>query len=373
MANKVFIDARMLFSSGIGTYLRNILKVASGTDNSKIVAGFLCNADDQQKWLLQYFPQAKIIRKNWNIYSKEEFIGLPIIASRSDVFWSPHFNFPVLSRSKRVVTVHDLIHLEFNEYRDSILKTLYVNLMLKVCLRNVDAIVTVSEFSKAEISRLLPVKKSIIVTTLNGVSPSWLTVKRDEFYSPSYFLSVANMKPHKNLERLINGFLKTCEYHDSNLFIVGQREGLHTSCEVALKRHASTAGDRVSFLGEVSDHKLQELVSKAAALIFPSLYEGFGLPPLEAMAANCPVLASAIPSVMEVCGSQFNTLNGEGNVLYFNPSVEGSIASTIQSFLGMNGIQRSQMAKNARKRAELFSWNRASEVTFKMLKTLSSK
>ena len=152
-------------------------------------------------------------------------------------------------------------------------------------------IFTVSEFSKSELLRLTSgTREDNVLPTHLGISEQWyhaaeLPAKR----SQPYFVCVGNVKPYKNLGRLVDAFLQIQDRVPHDLVIIGQNEGLITGESAEFFDRVRTANKRIHLAGLVSQQELLSLVGHASALIMPSLYEGFGLPPVEAMAAGVPV------------------------------------------------------------------------------------
>ena len=109
MKNGILTDSRMLFSSGIGRYLRNILSEVSVINEGDLFTQFICNSDDQVEWVQNRFPKAEVNSSDWPIYSLKELYGTFGYAMKSELFWSPHFNYPLFGRGKRIATIHDVI------------------------------------------------------------------------------------------------------------------------------------------------------------------------------------------------------------------------------------------------------------------------
>ncbi len=362
MARGIFLDSRMLFSSGIGRYLRSILTEFSLDDRGKLFSKVLCNTIEQENWIHDRFPGAVTILRDWNIYSGSEMLNLPILTKGCSVAWTPHFNYPIISAKKKIVTVHDLIPLVFPEYRNSLTKKVYALLMLKLFIKSIDEIITVSNFSKKEITRLTKYNPSKLKVIPNGVESRWFDLNH---IGGDYLLFIGNIKPHKNVDRLIQGFLESLDKHSLNLIIVGKGEGLRTSVLKQVEKEANFSRGRITFAGEVKEEKLKELICGAKALVFPSLYEGFGLPNLEAMAVGCPVVTSNAQSVIEVCGDEFDGSNG--NVMYFDPFNSSAISNAVLKLTRYSSVELKKMTANARTRARLFSWEKAADKTFRVL------
>ena len=161
-----------------------------------------------------------------------------------------------------------------------------------------------------------------------------------------YFLYVGNIKPHKNLGTLIRAFNSLVEDFPYDLVLVGKREGFITGDSATILRAGEQSG-RVHFTDHVDDGVLKQYMAHAEALVFPSLYEGFGLPPLEAMAAGCPVIASSAASIPEICGDA---------ALYCDPHSSEDIAGKIRLLAG-DVTLRNELRRKGVKHAKQFTWD----------------
>lgn len=286
------IDARMAFCSGIGTCIREIVPLLDQKKFrirvlvSQLGANWCKNIEEI------YFPAP--------IYSIQEQILYPIYVPKTDLFWSPHYNAPFLPirAKKRVVTIHDTCHLSLKTYF-SYAKRVCARFVMKAAFKWADAVVTTSQFSKQELEKHLGSDQQNISIISPGVNAAKFrsTIVQDLFQTDSlpsqFILFVGNVKPHKNIERLIEAFLSIQDSICSKmaLVIVGKNKQ-----SIQTKRDS-----RIVFLGDVTDSMLQNLYQQASLFVFPSLYEGFGLPPLEAMSVGCPTVVSNCASIPEVC------------------------------------------------------------------------
>jgi glycosyltransferase involved in cell wall biosynthesis len=354
----VAIDVRMADAPGIGTYLRNLVpRVVSARPNWRFVLFGSMSEIERLGW--QKLDNASAQQLDTPIYSVGEQRALVAASSgRFDAFWSPHYNIPLLSRAPLLVTVHDVIHLARPEYRRSIAKRLYTRLMFQTVRRRAAAILVDSEFTKTEFLRYVGKPAGPINVVHAGVDERWFqpTESPPSSSAAPYIVCVASLKPHKNLPALIEAFAAIRDRIPHTLIIVGRVDGLRTADAPAVKR-AMASDDRVQLTGEVGDDALRSLVAGAAALAHPSLYEGFGLPPLEAMAAGCPCLVSRTTAMPEVCGDA---------ALYCNPRDPSDIAARLYQLLADEGLRRDLSARG-RVRATTFQWSRTAEQTLHAL------
>ena len=309
---RIGIDARKLHDFGIGTYIRNLLRE-------------LAKLDRTSEYVLLTRPQdtgvAASLGENFRAvaarsgnYSIAEQISIPLYVRRErlDLFHAPHYVLPMLTPSRSVVTIHDCIHLKFPEYlRHRHLGYAYAKASLFTAAHKSDRIFTVSEQSKRDILSFFNVPAEKVVVTPNAIDNRFSVPPSDEHVmqireryqlSHSYLLYVGNIKPHKNLERLIEAFhlVRTQGRSELELLIIGDEISKLQALRRAVHKH--DIHRYVRFLGFVPHQTLAVLYRLASVFVFPSLYEGFGLPPLEAMASGTPVVTSNVSSLPEVVG-----------------------------------------------------------------------
>ena len=233
----------------------------------------------------------------------------------------------ILVRHK-IMTIHDLSFLENPKWFSRPYYWWY-KVMTPLAVRTSRHIITVSEFSKREIRRFYPFVKDQDITVIYNATDESLFRPLTQVAPPSerFALAVSSLDPRKNFNRLIEAFQNI---PDCMLYIVGAYNRVFESDrgQVPVSTPSDKESDRnlspVRFLGRVSDEELVRLYNQAVCFIFPSLYEGFGLPPIEAMSCGCPVLVSDIPVLREVCGDA---------ATYFDPYNPYAIRKAIQQFL----------------------------------------
>jgi glycosyltransferase involved in cell wall biosynthesis len=242
----------------------------------------------------------------------EQLAGLRGVYRDTHLLWVPQYNIPLLYRGKLVVTIHDVCHLALPETLGSDLQRWYSRRLFSTVAARADAIFCVSEFTAKEVQKYLKVDSSRLIVTY----PTVVTA-RDQFAMlPSettdapYLLAVGNLKRHKNLKVLLSAFQLIKDRIPHRLIVVGKREGFLNS-EIGINTDLEQSDGRVRFTGQVSEQELTMYYKKADALVFPSLYEGFGFPLIEAMSQGCPVACSNVASLPEVAGEA---------AIYFDPT-----------------------------------------------------
>lgn len=245
--------------------------------------------------------------------------------------------------SNRIVTVHDL---SFYINPSWFLKTYfyYYRLATPVFIRLSRKVITVSDFSKNEIIRLTGVRDNKIIVIHNAVSRTFnehdsSTFKKNE----RYILTVASLDPRKNLARLVDACNLSGIGKDIKLVIAGRTDRVF-NMEVSddIRKH---------FIGYVPDEELASLYKNAELFVYPSLYEGFGIPPLEAMSMGCPVILSDIPVFREIFGNA---------ACYVDPVEPVSISVGILKVLN-DKTYKDELIRRGLERARMFSWERSAE------------
>lgn len=358
----IVVDSRWINISGIGTYLSNLLP------------GILCGFPDERFLLLGDEDALRSILpcelSNFTIrpfhskmYSLDEQLKyLSLIPNDAKLYFCPHYNIPVFYSGKLLVTVYDLFHLAMPELVGGIHKSLYAKFMFNLVRRNADEIITISEFTKQELLKYTAGSRDNISSIHLGIDNTWFEVKSGatQPFTP-YILYVGNIKPHKNLSLLVRAFQKIMHLIPHNLVLVGKREGFITG-DPGLSTLVAHVGDRIQFTGYVEKDILQSYFAGATALIFPSLYEGFGFPPLEAMAVGCPVISSVAGPMKEICGDA---------ALFFNPRSEDDLSDKILSLLGNETLRRT-LVNRGHERAKIFKWESCVLQTNKIIAHLLS-
>ena len=331
---KICIDARMVSNSGIGVYIRNYTEYI--LKNNCFAEVILLGKKIDLNKAFGHFSNWRCHEMNVPIYSIKEQFVLPFLIPQCDIFWSPHYNIPLLPirAKKRVVTLPDTAHLALSEPFDfGLIKKLYANIVFKAATLLSDVITTISEFSKNEIIKYTGVSPSKVHVILLGINSTLfekitdevLLIKTREKYKlpQKFILFVGNIKPHKNLSSLLDAFLiANSDIETYKLVILGKKEGFITGDGKVFEKinENKVLQEKVIFTGYVAEEDLPTIYNLASLFVFPSIYEGFGFPPLEAMACGCPVVCSNSASLPEVCGE---------SVLYVNPTNASEIAAII--------------------------------------------
>jgi glycosyltransferase involved in cell wall biosynthesis len=362
----ICLDARKLEIGGIGTYLQNILKNFPFSHFDLTLL-----APSSSTFDLKSF---RVIPCDIPDYSIQEQMKLPFVIPKCDLFWTPHFNiplFPIRAR-KRLITLPDIFHLAHSTGL-KFLEKMYAKLFIPKAIRKSDHVITVSKFSERELFRLTSISQEKITVIPNGVdqelfkpclSPQRHEEVKKKYHLPEhYYLFIGNQKAHKNLKRVLQGFAHffSKTQTESYLLIVGSGIGLrHVEDLQQLLRDFSELKNRVITLGHVKKSDLPLLYQRSVALVFPSLYEGFGLPPLEAMSSACPVITSRVASLEEVC---------KDAVYYVDPLKPHSIARGME-VLWKDSAVRQSLIEKGQQHVKTFLWETAIEKHFELIREL---
>jgi glycosyltransferase involved in cell wall biosynthesis len=349
------IDLRWIDKSGVGTYIKGIMPgVVERLDDVSIVG--LGDRARLEEFSWSHAANVQLVDCRASPYSIAEQVQLPrVIPSGTSLFFSPYYTIPLLYRGQLAVTVHDLSHRVVAEIVSNPKKRLYAQTMYRALRKKASLIFTVSNFSKSELLRLTqgPHEDNILPVHL-GISPEWYEASQLPITrTRPYYIHVGNIKPYKNLGRLIEAFLMVRDRVPHDLVIVGQSEGLITGESREFFERVKGASDRIHLTGFVSQQELLSLVGHAQALVMPSLYEGFGLPPLEAMAAGVPAAVANAASFPEVCGNA---------ALYFDPLNVDDIAEKLILIVTDTAL-RGQLTEKGLERSGRFTWDSCAQQT----------
>lgn len=378
------VDARFYgpLGKGLGRYIKEVLDRVLILDTEHDYVVFLAPENFDE-----FSSSAKNVKKvlvsaRW--YSWQEQIAMPyyIWRERVDLMHFPHFNVPLFCPAKFIVTIHDLILTKFPTPRASKLhplfyaiKNLAYRIIISAAVRRSQSIIAVSEFTKNDLITQLKVAPEKIVVTYEGVAAS-IGKDNDKMANAvndkniilgyniktPYLLYVGNVYPHKNLEGLLNIFSKIrLKNPEINLVLVGKEDYFYQRVkkqaqDLGFYRQADVNRDVVFFPDHVSDQDLKVFYHQARGYVFPSFYEGFGLPPLEAMAAGCPVVSSSEASMPEILGTA---------AIYFNPHNEIEMINQIGRLIA-DEVLRAELKVSGYKQAQKYSWDVCAERTLEL-------
>jgi glycosyltransferase involved in cell wall biosynthesis len=357
---RLALDARKLTDYGIGTYLSHLVSGLAVQPDLQLT--LLVNAGHEER-ASAIAPTARILGVSAGEYTLSEHLKLPLALWREpiDLIHFPHYVVPRVLPKPVVVTVHDVIQLFYPPAHRWQLALVYLRLMLRSSLRRARRVITVSRSSRRDLINLFAADPRRLVVVPNGVEERLgarpdrddiETIKQYYGLRPPLVVVVANDKPHKNLDMVLRAYAVAVRRQQvpGQLVFVG---GLGP--DNRLERRAEQLGlaDRVRSLGRVPAKHLHTLYHLGAVLLHVALYEGFGLPVLEAMRAQLPVITSNLGAMREV---------GEGAARLVNPLDVSEIAEALTQVLVDDALRR-RMVEAGQRRARHLTWERTVEGT----------
>ena len=307
---KIVFDCRWHKKSGIGTFADNTLKNMLQTENEFLLLGFEKLPEEFSAILegTSALQRIKCLPCDIPAFSVKELFFFPKAVSKEinnyDVYFSPYCNVPSGIKVPVFTTIHDVLFLDMPEIAGKA-GTFIRKLFYKYAILRSKAIFTVSEFSKNRIIKNLKCKKQIFVT-YNGVPENFLKSTRISVPKTDSIIFIGNIKKHKGLQILIPAFKEFCKELSSKnqktpkLVIVGSKENFRTNDAEISSLIESSASSEIEFTGFISDEELKQRLTEAKILVQPSFYEGFGLPPLQALNCGTNTIVSDIEVFKEV-------------------------------------------------------------------------
>lgn len=365
---KIVIDARMLFWTGIGRYIRALLDELQVLDTANEYLVLVRRAD----WEL-FEPSVANFKKvecsiNPYTFSEQWALYLQLKALKPDLVHFTAPNAPLLYRGARVVTVHDLTLLDYDTSRGSGirkvlrgLKRLPFMLVLANDARFATALITATDFVHDQLIERLGAPSARVHTTLLAADPNIAEPAPINRFGKlgHYIFYIGNMYPYKNINSTIQALAELKDHPTLQLVIAGKRDSFSAQLEALAGQMG--VGDRVKFVGYVSDGEMISLYRAAALYVNPSLSEGFGLQGLEAMAQGTPVIAARASCLREVYGNAAE---------YFDPYDTQDQARAIALVLD-DVATRNRLSAAGLERIKVFSWKKMAEATLAVYRSVA--
>lgn len=352
---KIGFDARMIDHPGIGRYIKNLLLAMLSIDKE---AEFMLYGEPEK---LGDFKGVRIEQFTAPIYSWAELFNSPFTREDFDITHIPHFNAPFKNTHNLVVTIHDFIYLKFPRF-STFLKSVAVRPVIANTIRNAKNIIVVSENTKRDVIENFPHARKKIRVVYEAADPVFCRITDDELkrrindkynLPDGFILYVGSLRKHKNIEGLISAYsILKSRGIKHKLVVVGRCNPE----EMPIMKKILAAG--ALYLGEIPTDELAVVYNLATVFVLPSLYEGFGLPVLEAMSCGVPVVASCVASLPEVIGDAG---------IMINPRDSAELADKIEMVITSDSLRQEFIAKGL-KRTERFSWNAAARETLNIYK-----
>jgi glycosyltransferase involved in cell wall biosynthesis len=376
---RIGIDARAINNDldGIGRYglclLRGLAKI---DDDNEYVVFKSCHYNG--KIVNKTNFREKNVRVN-RFDVRENFVLSSILhREKLDVFHSIHFTLPLFYGGRTVVTVHDTMALKmpwffsgWGSLQGWFVKK-YFGIIVPLTIRKADGVIAVSERTKKDILEDFDIPRERIEVINEAVEERFSLASSNEAFEAikskyglpdKYILSVGNFKPYKNIPALVEAFSLLKErYKIEHKLVLAGRKGRYFKKVHELVDRLGIESE-VMFTGVIDDVDMPALYSFARCFVFPSLYEGFGLPPLEAMACGTPTITSNVSSLPEVVGEAG---------IRVDPYNVDELAEAIYRVLSDEGLAR-ELSEKGLERAKAFSWEKVAKDTLEVYKKLSRK
>ncbi|MGM7682966.1 glycosyltransferase family 4 protein [Cytobacillus sp. Hm23] len=367
---KIGLDIRVLeceHRTGVGRYTYNVMKeiVKNYEDQFYMLGGSIDNFTNLNRIGVE-FP-------NFDFEYANKIIELTGNSSDLDLIFSPFYPIPERRNFKAVLTIHDLVPLKLEEfYKNTLIHQLMDNYIRKTA-EHVEHIIAVSNHTKNDIMELFSVDEELITVIYPGLDNIFLSEQEVVSTSKSqailnkyninkpFILSVCSFEFRKNLQRVLNAYEQLREAHNDNIGLVLVGGGLWPYGQLFTNIKRSKYFNDIVITGYIPDEHLPTLYKNAETFIYPSLYEGFGFPVIEAMACGTPVVTSNVSSLCEVGGEL---------AVYCDPYKVDSIVNALEETLFK--INNPKEATALKKWARQFSWKKAGEQTRELLFTTVS-
>ncbi len=364
--------------TGVGVYAENLVRELPHQLAARDALFLLIQRDEEPiRKLMRNFTNVHVIPLPTSLFRNRallflfEQIAMPLLLlwKKIDVVHSLHYTHPLFSPCPRVVTIHDLTFLLYPKLHTRG-RTLVMPFFIRHAVRQAEALIFVSEATRADAERLIPSTGNLHSVVPLGVDLQALNISPQETekalnrfsIKQPFVLFVGTLEPRKNIPRLIQAFEQIAFDYPDLLLVLAGKPGWDFD-DVFAAIQASKHRDRIRHLGFVSDSEKNALLVACEALIYPSLYEGFGLPVLEAMAAGAPVITGNTSALPEVAGEA---------AILVNPLSFEEIAQAMRAILSDNAKRR-DLRTLGKRRAAAFNWPNVAMQTYEVYKGVAKK
>lgn len=307
---------------------------------------------------------SRIFRNRAILIAFEQCI-LPIIAriKRADIIHSLHYTHPLLAFTRRVVTIHDLTFLLFPDMHTRGRRWI-MPFFIRRAMKHAEGVIFVSKATQSDAERMFPVGHNLRRVVPLGVSPPLFSTDQDGASNavppkmgvkPPYLLFIGTLEPRKNIIRIVQAFERVAKKHQNLTLVLAGKLGWHTR-EIVASIENSDMRSRICHLGFVSEAEKWILLRNCEMLVYPSLYEGFGLPVLEGMAAGAPVITSNLSSMPEVAGDAASLVD---------PNSVEAITFAIEQIIGNKTLAK-QLRDDGTAQAALFTWQKMAHSMYRL-------
>lgn len=367
MALHVGLDIRKYFDYGIGTYIQELIRELQEDDSLR----FTYFVTPAHKNKLSATLKGTLVEESSGLYSLGELFKLSstVKKARVDVFHEPHYTFPFFLSVPGVATIHDIIHLRLKEHF-SPLQRCYAYTVLQHACKAARAIIVNAGFTKHDLLNSIKVPEEKVHVVYVGVAQAFLEHESEEYkeefkkrfrLTKPYILYVGALKPHKNIPVLLTAYAHSRYKRECDLVLVGEAperypQIANLAAALGLENHLKT-------LGKISQRDLRCAYQCASMLVFPSLYEGFGSPLVEAMASGIPIIGARSTVIPEILGDAG---------LLFEPTDAFELAEKIDILLSDVELQKVLRDKGTQQ-VKKFSYTQCARETKKIYQTIAGE
>lgn len=361
MALRIGINALYLLPGGVGgteIYLRSLLDALAKEDSTNQYVVYTNRETDRSlapavpNFLTVTLPVRATSRPVRILY---EQTGLPLRLRRDriDVLLNPGFTAPVLPPCPQVTVIHDLQHKRHPEYFRWF-DLPFWRLLVWASIRRSDRLIAVSSATRDDLARYYGVSADAVAVVEHGVDERFFEIAAQRTAVEPMLLCVSTLHPHKNIERLVTVFARLAARHPEWRLVLAGMKGFRTEAIQALISSLNLAG-RVELTGWVPREELYSLFRRAAAFVYPSTFEGFGMPVVEALAAEVPLACSNIEPLRSIV---------RGAAWLFDPEDEAAMEQAIEHLLGGHRPEAPNPARD-------YSWAAAARQTLRVLRNVA--
>lgn len=376
---KIGIDCRMYSSqfTGIGRYVYELVENLKLIDNENEYYLFFNHPEfDNFQSTNKNFHKVLADSKHYSFAEQFKFLKI-LNKYKLDLMHFTHFNAPILYNRPYIVTIHDLtLHFYPGKKVKSLFGRLAYHIVIRTVVKKAKQIIVVSRSTGKDLQKLLKVSLNKIKVIYEGVNSSFKVITnksrlentRIKYNIEKPFLLYTGVwRDHKNIIGLLKAFKLIRENHDFQLIITGRKDSIYAEeifdCAKSLGLlNQDRESSPVIFPGLVNENELIDLLNLAYIYVFPSFYEGFGLPPLEAMQSGTPVAVSNSSCIPEICGK---------NAVYFNPHSPKDMAKNIEALINDQNLYK-KLTKDGIEYTKKFSWSKMTKETLDLYKNFKS-
>ncbi|MFA5994721.1 MAG: glycosyltransferase family 1 protein [Parcubacteria group bacterium] len=367
---RIGIDARFfgIKQKGLGRYTQKLIENLEKTPSKEVIDYYIFLRKDNFQ---EYQPTNPRFRKvladyPWYTFSEQLLFPWLLYRYRLDLVHFPHFNVPIMYSKRFLVTIHDLTLIHFPTVKNSTLHPIFYRIkffvykiVIRLAIQRAVAIIAISHFTKKDIldnygeslaNKIKVTYEASEDFCMLSASGGGQVLQKYGIIKP-YLIYVGNAYPHKNLDRLVRSFnLVVGGKKDLQLLLIGKNDYFY---ERLRRLVLSEKIKNILFLSDITDYELDILFHNSLANVFPSLYEGFGLPPLEAMSKGVPVISSDHPCMREILGE---------SAYFFDGKNISSIAQAMNVIID-SGDLRHSLVESGYEQIKKYSWKKMARET----------